>query len=136
MKVVISRSYQNNETLGSLFIFAGQKIEYRCKTIELPSNGNQKFTSCIPEGVYDVEKHTSERHGQCFHVLNVPNRSDILFHSGNYAAGKKTDTEGCILPGSSYWDINGDGNLDIIESRQTMTELYAILPEKFKLYII
>jgi len=136
MKVVISREYNNNETLGSLLVFAGQKIEYRCKTIELPFYWNQKYSSCIPEGVYDVEKYTSKKHGQCFHVLNVPNRSDILFHSGNYAAGKRVDTEGCILPGSCFVDINEDGNLDVIESKKTMAELYAILSDNFKLYII
>jgi hypothetical protein len=66
----------------------------------------------------------------------VPNRSDILFHSGNYAAGKRVDTEGCILPGSCFVDINEDGNLDVIESKKTMAELYAILSDNFKLYII
>lgn len=136
MKVIISREYNNNETLGSLLVFAGLKIIYRCKTIELPDNYNQKYVSCITEGIYDIEKYTSEKHGQCFHVLNVQGRSDILFHSGNYAAGKRVDTEGCILPGSCFVDINEDGNLDVVESKKTMTELYAILPEKFKLYII
>ena len=136
MKVVISRYYDKNETLGNLLIFSGIKIEYRCKTIELPNNGNQKYTSCIPEGIYDVEKYTSEKHGQCFHVIDVPGRSDILFHSGNYAAGGKIDTKGCILPGSCFVDINEDGNLDVIDSKKTMTELYAILPDKFKLFII
>jgi len=136
MKVIISRYYGKNETLGSLFVFSGLKVEYRCKTIELPNNGNQKYTSCIPEGVYDVEKYTSEKHGQCFHILDVPNRSDILFHSGNYATGGKIDTKGCILPGSCFADINEDDNLDVIESKKTMTELYAILPDKFKLFII
>lgn len=56
MKVVISRTYEKDSTKGSLYIFDGEKLIYRCKTLELPSNGNQHNVSCIPEGEYEVHQ--------------------------------------------------------------------------------
>jgi hypothetical protein len=136
MKAILSRTYNQNETLGSLLVFSGHEIKYRCKTIELPENGNQHNTSCIPEGVYDVIKMNHPDKGMCFRILNVPNRDGILIHKGNYAAGNHVDTLGCILPGSCFIDLNEDGSLDIAESTKTMNELLAILPQSFKLHIL
>ena len=137
MKVIISRTYQKNETISTLMVMEGERPMYKCKSIELPDRGNQHNTSCIPEGIYDCEKYDRpEGKGMAFHVLNVPNRDSILIHSGNYASGSHVDTLGCILPGKAFQDINNDGNLDVIESKETMRELLEILPEKFKLYIL
>ena len=136
MKVIISRTYGKFETRGSLFVMTGELIKFRCKTIELPENGNQKKVSCIPEGIYDVVKYDSPSKGPCFHVQDVPGRSYILIHKGNYAAGTKVDTEGCILPGSHFVDLNEDGYIDVGGSTVTMETLLAILPEKFKLFIL
>ena len=136
MKVIISRTYNPSETIGSFLIMEGEKPVYKCKTIELAWNGNQHNTSCIPEGIYDVEKYISQTKGECFHVLNVPGRDSILIHKGNFAAGKKIDTLGCILPGSFFTDINDDGFIDVAESTKTMKELLEILHKKFKLIIV
>lgn len=135
-KVIISRSYNNYCTCGSLFVMAGDLLEYRCKTIELPDNGNQRKTSCIPEGIYNVVKIKHEKFGDCFRVLDVPGRDGILIHIGNFAAGKKSDTEGCILPGMYFTDINNDGFLDVADSTKAMNKLNEILPDKFPLYIL
>jgi len=48
---------------------------------------------------------------------------------------RKVDTEGCIMPGMRFMDINNDGNLDVAESTEAMNILRGILPEKFKLII-
>jgi hypothetical protein len=136
MKAILSRKYSLNETQGLFLILDGINIVYKCVTIELPDLGNQKNFSCIPEGVYDVEKYDSPTKGNVFHILNVPGRDSILIHKGNYGTGKKVDTMGCILPGSSFSDINWDDALDAIESTKTMEKLLTILPDKFKLYIL
>jgi Family of unknown function (DUF5675) len=136
MKVVISRSYGILETLGILYVFDGTKVTFNCYTIELPDEGNVHNISCIPEGEYDVVKINSSEHGDCFQVLNVPGRDGILIHVGNYAAGSQVDTKGCILVGSGFDDINNDGNLDVVNSKDTLDKLYNILPDGFKLYII
>jgi hypothetical protein len=136
MKAVLSRKYTMNETQGIFLIFEGINILFRCFTIELPDFNNKKNVSCIPEGIYDVEKYDSPTKGNVFHILNVPGRDSILIHKGNYATGKKVDTMGCILSGSGFSDINWDGALDVIESTKTMEKLLTILPDKFKLYIL
>jgi hypothetical protein len=136
MKVIISRTYGKMETISSFYIMEGEQLPFKCKAIELPDNGNQHKVSCIPEGIYDVVKWFSPSKGKCFHILNVPDRDNILIHSGNYATGKQVDTLGCILPGKTLIDINGDGNLDVTDSRTTMDQLLTILPDKFKLHIL
>jgi len=136
MKVIISRSYNKNETLGSLMIMQGERNSFTCKTIELPFRDNQHNTSCIPEGAYKVMKVKRPNGDDAFLLLDVPGRSNILIHKGNYAAGNHVDTLGCILPGKYYTDINEDGYTDIAESTVTMKTLLDLLPEKFKIHIL
>jgi len=136
MKAIISRTYNANETLGTLHVMDGDQLMFSCKTIELPWNGNQHNTSCIPEGKYTVISHISPTKGRCFHVLDVPGRTNILIHTGNYVSGHQIDTLGCILPGEGFEDINNDGNIDVFNSRNTMDKLLKVLPESFELHII
>jgi len=136
MKVIISRTYNKDETLGTMMVMEGERPLYKCKTIELPDNGNQHNTSCIPEGIYEVVKFNSEKRGECFLIKDVPDRTGILIHIGNFAAGNKVDTLGCILPGAYFVDLNDDCNIDVAISTKTMNELLVLLPEKFKLYIL
>jgi hypothetical protein len=136
MKAIISRTYGNEETRSTMFVMEGEQKLFECKTIELPNLNNQSKISCIPEGVYDVEKILSPAHGKCFLIKNVVNRSAVEIHIGNYAAGKKVDTLGCILPGMRFTDMNADGFLDVAESTTAMNMLLKILPDKFKLYIL
>lgn len=132
MKAVLSRSYHNISTTGKMVIFDGDKLLMSCVTIEPPDNGNQVNVSCIPEGVYTVKKIYSPKFGKCFHVQDVNGRSEILIHRGNYSR----DTRGCIIPGMAFYDIDGDGVTDVIESTKAMNRLLEILPDEFKLWII
>ena len=141
LKAIISRSYGEKETLGSGIVFNGNENIFEFKTIELPMftvsmQTNVPCTNCIPEGSYEVTKIYSPTKGQCFMVHDVPGRTAILIHKGNYATGSKVDTEGCILVGSHFEDINNDGSLDVVESSVTLTKLLEILPDKFKINII
>ena len=132
MTMLISRTYGASETKGSIYILNGEQLVFRCKCLELPNNGNQKNVSCIPEGVYEVIKTYTEKRGNHFRVLNVPGRTDILIHRGNYTH----DTLGCILPGIFFTDLDYNGQIDIGDSTHAMEKLYEILPDKFKLIII
>lgn len=136
MESVISRSYGERETTGCWYIFDGDRSIFNCKVIELPMKGNQHGISCILPGTYDVEKYKDLKKGWVFLLLNVPGRSGVEVHIGNYAAGKKIDTRGCILPGLRFVDINHDGNLDVADSTKAMNALMAFLPDKFKLHIL
>lgn len=136
MKVIISRSYGEKETQGTLYVFNGQYLLYECKTLELPWLDNKPDISCILEGIYDCQKINSPKNGFCFLVKGVPGRDSIEIHIGNFATGNKVDTKGCILPGIRFVDINNDGDLDITGSTFAMDQLLKILPDEFKLYIL
>ena len=136
MKAVLSRTYADKETRGCFYVFDGDRSLLNVKTLELPDKGNAQNVSCIPEGVYKVKRISSPTRGIVFHVQDVPGRTAILIHVGNYAAGVKVDTEGCILPGLRFVDINGDGNLDVAESAKAMSLLLTTLYDEFEMHII
>ena len=83
-----------------------------------------------------MEKIKRQNGRWAFHVLNVPGRSAILFHAGNYIATSKPDSEGCTLVGFRYDDINKDTNIDILESQVAVDLLLKIMPDKFKLHVL
>lgn len=70
-------------------------------------HGSEPFTSCVPDGVYDLVPHDSERFGQTWALVNPDlkvyhykqsdgiGRYGCLIHAGNTAA----DVVGCIAPG-------------------------------------
>lgn len=137
MKAVLIREYNNLNTLGYLVALEDGEVRLKVRTLELPNNGNQKSSSCIPEGKYEVHKIHSMKFGNCFQVMDVPDRTGILFHAGNYASlTEKTDTSGCILPGLTFADMNGDGTIDIIQSTVALNKMLEVLPDKFELIIV
>jgi len=95
MKLKLKRvEYSLDCTFGVLKVDG----EIECLTLENPWQGNMPDISCIPEGIYALIKHDSPKFGNCLKVLDVDNRTEILFHKGNTAS----DSGGCILLGSTY----------------------------------
>ena len=133
MKVIITRSIaQPKQTLGTLELFDSKgKSLFQCKTLELPWLENKIQVSCIPKGTYKVTTRTSPKYGLHYHIQDVPNRSFILIHHGNYY----TDILGCILVGKAHTDINGDKLADVTSSKVTLQQLLKLAPEGFKLEI-
>jgi len=66
-----------------------------CMTLEPRDEENAQNISSIPAQQYIAERYNSPTYGEVFRVNNVPGRSAILFHWGNY----QRNTEGCILLG-------------------------------------
>ncbi len=66
-------------------------------TLEQPWKDNQQNISCIPPGRYTCQSIRSPKFGATYEVMNVPGRTHILFHRGNYVE----DTQGCILIGDT-----------------------------------
>lgn len=127
---------QDKQTLGHLIY----KNTIIARTLELPWLNNQKNISCIPEDCYEVVKRTSKGRGDHFHIINVPDRTWILIHSGNYAGTVNPSTghpdiQGCILVGRSHRDFDGDGYAEVNYSKATMKKLNKILPDNFYLKI-
>ena len=125
------RSHWNDKQVeGRLFIGADFVL-----TLELPWKENKRRVSCIPAGRYTVVRRTSPKYGEHFHITNVPNRDLILIHAGNYAGSKNPKTKmsdilGCILVGTSMYDINADGIVDITNSKKAMKKLLKLLPQE------
>lgn len=84
-----------------------------CVTLELPWRDNQRRVSSIPDGHYRCARVNSPKFGDTFEITGVPGRSHVLFHAGNDTG----DTEGCVLVGNQYADLDGDGVRDIGASR-------------------
>jgi len=72
-------------------------------TLEPPWRNNEKVVSCIPQGEYVCKGVNSPQFGDTFEVMDVEERTHILFHKGN--VGK--NTKGCILVGEQYEKLNG-----------------------------
>ena len=117
--LIIRTIFEDKQTLGKLLIFENQNIIYECFTLELAWKNNKKRISCIPEGKYGLIKFNSPKFGNVYLLQNVPNRSMIEIHSGNY----HTQILGCILPGQTLTDINGDGYRDVTSSKKTLKKL-------------
>ena len=91
MVLRLSRTYFPDGTNGKLEC-EGKLI---CKTIELPWKNNETKVSCIPEGKYFIKKRYSKRFQWHLEIINVKNRSLILFHPANNAL---RELKGCIAP--------------------------------------
>lgn len=114
--VTITRTPNSTETPGTLLAQVGDTT-FTCKTLERPYINNQRNISCIIAGTYTVKwKFHIGKFGWKYEVQNVPNRGGILIHAGNYF----TDSQGCILLGQTFADINGDKVIDITNSRVTV----------------
>lgn len=97
---------------------------FHCLTLELPWKENANDISCIPAGTYEYVKYDSPRHGAVLLLLDVPGRSMVELHAGNYTR----QIEGCILVGDSLKYLDGDSILDVTNSKRTLKKLLSLLP--------
>lgn len=116
----------DNGTFGILTMQGNNKL---CMTCELPWKNNQSQISCIPTGTYECIRHNSLKFPNTWELRNVPDRDEILIHTGNTIK----DTHGCILVGDKL------GTLDdlpaVIDSQNTMKMLRNVLPANFSITI-
>lgn len=99
------KTLTENSTIGELAIDG----HVECYTLELPVKDG-KPGSAIPDGRYPVVLDPSPRFmaaddlwvsafaAQMPHIIQIPDRSLIMFHWGN----KAEDTDGCVLVGQTF----------------------------------
>lgn len=133
MKICIEREPSDDkQTLGLGYVYNETgRLLFAFKTLELAWRDNERRVSCIPEGTYRAIRHTSPKFGPCLWIQNVPNRSEILIHPGNF----HSQILGCILPGENHIDINADGYKDVTSSRKTMKKLLNLVPNEIEISI-
>lgn len=93
MRLILKRTYFKDATTGILYM--EDKDNPVWYTIERPWLGNEVKKSCIPEGNYRVVPHNGTEFKDVWTIKDVPGRSAILFHVGNWV----DNSTGCILPG-------------------------------------
>jgi len=67
-------------------------------TIERNWQNNKKNISCIPAGMYNCSKINSPKFGWTYQIMDVPSRTNILFHTAN----TEDDLKGCIGIGERF----------------------------------
>ena len=113
-------------------------------TGELPMRNDEPNLSCIPTGSYSCLWTCSDHFPDgTYQVLDVPGRSGIRIHYGNFCGdvtkGWQSDVLGCILIGMKHGtEVNEFGNVQkvVLSSRiafKSMTNLFNKMP--FKLTI-
>ena len=110
---------------------------FYCYSLELNDHGNVVGKSCIPTGTYPAELHESPKFGKVYRLKDVPGRTEILIHHGNYGADEgygKSDTDGCILLGNAIGEIAGQKAL--LASRDALARfMHELDGEPFDLTI-
>lgn len=130
--VILTRTIDDGvETIGTLEL---ADKSWGCKTLERSWRLNQPNISCIPKGTYTCKWTFSFKFLRyTYELLNVPSRSGIRIHSGNYFF----DTVGCIILGSLPQDLNKDGHRDLVNSKLIVSAFEAKLNKlSFQLTIL
>ena len=123
MIAYLDRDYSPEGTAGTLS-YNGSTLY----TVERPWIDNSPNISCIPEGIYPVEKYSSDKFPDVWEVKDVAGRTYILFHVAN----KPSDVEGCIGVGLSSGRRNP---LWVERSRSALDEMREVFPDEFVLVV-
>ena len=122
----ITRQYLEKCTIGRIT----HDNSFICYSLERPWLNNEKNISCVPAGVYDLQRYDSARFKDCFSLtcfnLGVGltenfQRTYILIH----AANRVSDLHGCIAPG-----LGISGYLDewvTVDSRKALDKLRTLI---------
>ena len=129
----VFRQYFPEQTPSDVILMDDDKnILFHFTGIELAWKDNKRRESCIPEGIYLAKKHTSPKFGKCLWIQDVPNRSEILVHPANYSR----QLLGCMALGMNFADIDGDGLVDVTESRKAVNKLLSLMGEDNEITIV
>ena len=120
--IMVLRAYFEDCTISRLRVG-----EFQCMGLELPWLGNNPNVSCIPCGEYPYRVALSPARGVAVvWVDNVPERTSIQLHPGNYTS----QLRGCLAVGKAVTDLNNDGTLDVTDSQATFTKFMEAIPAK------
>lgn len=136
-RIVINRIKEGAfQTLGTGTLHKKNGGFFNFVTLELPNRHNKRNISNIPTGGYKCEviKRPNRKKEHAILIKNVPGRSAILIHKGNFF----TDIKGCVLVGTHFDYVNNDTVIDVLNSTITMKLLIEHCPpvgEEFEIEI-
>lgn len=123
MRLDLLRVGQSNR--GTFGVIRHDQVPF-VLTLERPWEGNETDVSCIPAGRYKCRRVRSMRFGNTYEVCDVPGRTNVLFHKGNFIY----ETKGCILIGEEF---SGTWDRPFVASSERgfleFTKLLADIPE-------
>lgn len=125
-EITVKRILHAKDGTTGVMIYKGRPVML---TLEDPWLGNQSMISCIPPGKYDCLRHNTVKFPNTWQLQNVPGRTAILIHAGN----TEDSTNGCILVGRRFQDMNG--KTGIAESQLAMTQ-FRDLTKSWKTFAI
>ncbi len=121
--ITVKRDYFPNYTYG---VWYRDNQPLGIYSIELPNLDNQHDTSCIPEGEYKVTLYNSATKGIVYLLHDVPNRTFIEIHKGNFTS----DVLGCFAVGLSFGVMinpkTKKGEAAVLNSSGALTKLMAL----------
>ena len=133
--MILYRTESGNEGTFGILVYPDGYVF----TVEPPDRGNRPNLSCIPSGRYTVSVRHSPKYGKVYTVNNVPGRSHILLHHGNFGGDKtlgfRTHSAGCIILGSRKGRLHGQNAVLNSRTARRKFEL-AMNWQPFKLEII
>lgn len=103
-------------------------------TVERPWLGNKAYESCIPDGVYTLEKRYSPvvksssggEFDEGYEITDVDGRTYIMIHVGNWVG----DVVGCVAVGTRYGimrDREGNWSNAVASSRDAFRKVMELL---------
>jgi len=116
----VRRTKQLGETtLGKLTIEGKNKSWFVLEPTG-PDSVEEGSDKRIKAGTYKVVPYSSSKYPDVYELKNVPGRSFILIHAGNY----HKDTLGCLMPGKT-WGSVGDKHYYVGNSKAALKEIFS-----------
>lgn len=135
MQATLIRTHSGDEgTFGVLAIAGSPRVLY---TVEPPWVDNAQNRSCIPCGTYPCEWTRSPSRGWLYQLADVPGRTAVQLHVGNFAGGEGhlSNSQGCILPGLKLGKLSGQAA--VLSSREALAYLHAYCQKRpFTLHVL
>ncbi len=93
---------EENEFHGTFGVLKINKQVF-CVTLEPSDQENKSNISSIPVQQYRCIRVNSPTFGETFEIINVPDRTHVLFHRGN----ELRQTKGCVLLAEHFGKLYG-----------------------------
>ncbi len=136
MKTVFIIRYKigRKQSLGNLLVRNEYgNIVYSRHVLELGWLNNKRNISCVPQGTYDLKLEHSPKFGRkLWEAYGILNRSECKFHVANFA----NQLNGCFAPGMAKFDINRDGNKDMVNSKEAFSEFMDAMGKDIKARLV
>lgn len=101
------------QCLGAVLVMERARLLFNSHLLERGWLNNARNISCTTAGTYPLKLEWSPTFEQMlWEAYGIPNRSECKFHPANRAE----QLNGCYAPGEARFDMDGDGDLDVINS--------------------